>query len=139
MPISAKRRLSHWVLVSRFWPLVSSLPIEMISARMEDPGVRIRFRPTPDCSCVGGQPQLETGADVAGAGLDVQSAPNESRPADGKGKAKPDATRRDIGLPATAECAEDQPPFPRRHSRTAILDLEQHRPPVAPGPQPDAV
>ena len=32
MPISARRRLSHWLLVSRFWPLVSSLPIEMISA-----------------------------------------------------------------------------------------------------------
>src|ERR1700749_4459605 len=31
MPISARRRLSHWLLVSRFWPLVSSLPMERIS------------------------------------------------------------------------------------------------------------
>ena len=31
MPISASRRLSHWLLVSRFWPLVSSLPMERIS------------------------------------------------------------------------------------------------------------
>ena len=31
MPISARRWLSHWLLVSRFWPLVSSLPMEMIS------------------------------------------------------------------------------------------------------------
>ena len=30
-PISARRRLSHWLLVSRFWPLVISLPMEMIS------------------------------------------------------------------------------------------------------------
>ena len=34
-PISANLRLSHWQLVSRFWPLVSSLPIERISAFME--------------------------------------------------------------------------------------------------------
>src|SRR5262249_32121548 len=32
MPISASRRASHWKLVSRFCPLVISLPIEMISA-----------------------------------------------------------------------------------------------------------
>src|SRR4051812_43351241 len=32
MPISASRRLSHWLLVSRFWPLVISVPIEIISA-----------------------------------------------------------------------------------------------------------
>ena len=31
MPISASRRLSHWQFVSRFWPLVSSVPMEMIS------------------------------------------------------------------------------------------------------------
>ena len=29
-----KLRLSHWLLVSRLWPLTSSLPIEMISARI---------------------------------------------------------------------------------------------------------
>src|SRR5262249_15270218 len=34
MPTSASRRLSHWLLVSRFWPLVNSLPMEMISAFM---------------------------------------------------------------------------------------------------------
>ena len=33
-PISARRRLSHWLLVSRFWPLVSSLPMETISVFM---------------------------------------------------------------------------------------------------------
>ena len=33
-PISARRRLSHWLLVSRFWPLVSSLPMERISLFM---------------------------------------------------------------------------------------------------------
>src|SRR5262249_18967235 len=32
MPASARRRLSHWLLVSRFWPLVSSLPMDRISA-----------------------------------------------------------------------------------------------------------
>src|SRR5438105_12807516 len=35
-PSSASRRLSHWALVSRFCPLVSSLPTEMISAFMRD-------------------------------------------------------------------------------------------------------
>src|SRR6202047_4345246 len=34
IPISARRWLSHWLLVSRFWPLVNSLPTEMISAFM---------------------------------------------------------------------------------------------------------
>src|SRR5262249_40386424 len=34
MPISASRRESHWLLVSRLCPLVSSVPIEMISAFM---------------------------------------------------------------------------------------------------------
>src|SRR5207248_221882 len=38
MPISASRRLSHWLLVSRFWPLVSSLPIERISVSMRGVG-----------------------------------------------------------------------------------------------------
>src|SRR5262245_54341171 len=38
MPTSASRRLSHCELVSRFWPLVSSLPMETISAFMEVPG-----------------------------------------------------------------------------------------------------
>ena len=33
-PTSARRRLSHWLLVSRFWPLVSSLPMERISLFM---------------------------------------------------------------------------------------------------------
>ena len=34
MPISASRRLSHWQFVSRFCPLVNSLPMERISAFM---------------------------------------------------------------------------------------------------------
>ena len=33
-PISANRRLSQRLLVSRFWPLVISLPMEMTSAFM---------------------------------------------------------------------------------------------------------
>src|SRR5438132_1445022 len=33
-PISARRWLSHWLLVSRFCPLVSSLPMEIISVFM---------------------------------------------------------------------------------------------------------
>src|SRR5262249_14702577 len=37
MPISARRRLSHWLLVSRFWPLVNSLPIDRISVFMRGP------------------------------------------------------------------------------------------------------
>src|SRR5881275_3656828 len=41
MPISARRRLSHWLFVSRFWPLVSSLPIEIISAFMESAKILI--------------------------------------------------------------------------------------------------
>ena len=48
-PISARRRLSHWLLVSRFWPLVSSLPIERISVFMgaggRGPGERLLYDP----------------------------------------------------------------------------------------------
>ena len=32
MPISANSRLSHWLLVSSFAPVVNSVPTEMISA-----------------------------------------------------------------------------------------------------------
>src|ERR1700736_300944 len=50
-PISARRRLSHWLLVSRFWPLVSSLPTERISHFMgtagPGPGERLLYRPPP--------------------------------------------------------------------------------------------
>src|SRR5579864_3676745 len=36
MPISASRWLSHWLLVSRFCPLVISVPMEMISVFMKE-------------------------------------------------------------------------------------------------------
>src|SRR5262249_44361711 len=57
MPTSARRRLSHWLLVSRFWPLVISLPMEMISAFMGGPrGAPPRGRAHPPPSRSPGPP-----------------------------------------------------------------------------------
>src|SRR5438477_6953237 len=48
IPISASRWLSHWLLVSRFWPLVNSVPTEMISAFMHTSDWFIHHRVTED-------------------------------------------------------------------------------------------
>src|SRR5438128_923778 len=60
MPISARRRESHWLLVSRFWPLVISLPIEMISAIMRD-FIRRGFVFPVQSSTGGGTPKAMAG------------------------------------------------------------------------------
>src|SRR5262245_3899060 len=96
MPNDVSRRLSHCELVSRFCPVVSSLPMAMISACMR---TSYDLESAARATVLEEQlkSQLKACADIVAARQYVELAAEKLRPPPGERQTETDAAGRDVG------------------------------------------
>src|SRR6185369_17964704 len=116
MPRAASRWLSHCEFVSRFWPLVISLPIAMISACMGASYKAVSPRPESSRGALPSKTpvaanqsnsQLKACPDAVVARLQIKRSAQELRPTAGESQPQADAAGGHIGGSAPAKGLED--------------------------------